>query len=225
MKKLINIFMVIAIILFGVGCSSSNNSEDPIIQDQDFTLNLIVVNYDEDSKTIEAAETDNPEEVSYVISFEDQLQLNSGDQIAVVADVIMESYPAQVNAKSVAVTSPAQEPSTCIEAKPASFELVDRMNLPEGLKVDENHKESGYDFIEKDDANFLILYMGERNTGGYGIRVTDILKVADEYLVLVEEKSPAPGDIVTMAFTYPYTVVKLDKEITEDMIKIERSQY
>lgn len=48
------------------------------------------------------------------------------------------------------------------------------------------------------------IYMGQKNTGGYGIKVTDVRMDEDKVLYIeVETRSPGPEDIVTQAITYP----------------------
>ena len=88
------------------------------------------------------------------------------------------------------------------------FELSDQYSSP--LMI----KERGYyvDTLEEPDAPyFIVICAGEKNTGGYGIKITDIGLQDGELWITVEETSPAPGDIVTQAFTYPCCVLKLNK--------------
>ncbi len=58
----------------------------------------------------------------------------------------------------------------------------------------------------------LWAYLGEANTGGYGITVEGVKVVGDQAVVRVRMSSPAPGDMVTMAFTYPTDMVRLDRQ-------------
>ena len=88
------------------------------------------------------------------------------------------------------------------------FELSDQYSSP--LMI----KERGYYVDTLDEPNapyFIIICAGEKNTGGYGIKVIDIGLQDGELWITVEETSPAPGDIVTQAFTYPCCVLKLNK--------------
>lgn len=55
------------------------------------------------------------------------------------------------------------------------------------------------------------VFMGPRPTGGYSIAVTSIDQSAGELVVTVQARSPAPGMIVTQAFTSPWQVVTLAK--------------
>lgn len=61
----------------------------------------------------------------------------------------------------------------------------------------------------------VALFMGQRNTGGHAIKVKNVTEKGGKIYVDVEETSPGSGDIVTMALTNPFTIVKINstKEI------------
>ncbi len=61
-------------------------------------------------------------------------------------------------------------------------------------------------------ANFVILNLGEKNTGGYGIGVGKVEEFPDKIVVTVKETKPEPGGIVTQVITYPYAVVKINSK-------------
>lgn len=55
------------------------------------------------------------------------------------------------------------------------------------------------------------IYMGQKNTGGYSIKVTDVRMDEDKVLYIeVETRSPGPEDIVTQAITYPMCSITVD---------------
>lgn len=56
----------------------------------------------------------------------------------------------------------------------------------------------------------VIIEAGEKNTGGYDIQIVGIEFDGSETIITVEEISPAPGDVVTQAFTYPCCAVSFD---------------
>lgn len=64
--------------------------------------------------------------------------------------------------------------------------------------------ESGYT-VEKTDKGYRFnIYMGQRNTGGYSINVTDVRMDEDKVLYIsVETHSPDPASYVTQVITYP----------------------
>jgi hypothetical protein len=58
-------------------------------------------------------------------------------------------------------------------------------------------------------SNYVILSMGEKNTGGYSIEIEKVEETDKNIIITVKEKNPAPDAMVTQAITYPYTVVKI----------------
>jgi hypothetical protein len=60
-------------------------------------------------------------------------------------------------------------------------------------------------------ANFVILNLGEKRTGGYGIGVEKVEELPDKIVITVKEIKPE-GDMVTQAITYPYAVIKINSK-------------
>lgn len=70
---------------------------------------------------------------------------------------------------------------------------------------------SSYSVLKDNGETELVIYMGERNTGGYSINVQSVtFDEQNNVKVIVSEHSPKPSDIVTMAFTYPSVSIKFD---------------
>lgn len=61
-------------------------------------------------------------------------------------------------------------------------------------------------------ANFLILSAGEKSSGGYSIGIESVTETDKNIVVSVKETAPEPGEIVTMAFTTPYCVVRINSK-------------
>jgi hypothetical protein len=61
-------------------------------------------------------------------------------------------------------------------------------------------------------SNFLLLNMGEKNTGGFAITVESVVETPTQIEVKVKQITPKPGDMVTMAFTYPICIVKINSK-------------
>lgn len=77
----------------------------------------------------------------------------------------------------------------------------------------ETYKKSrGYVYFVKD--KILVIFMGQRSTGGYSIQLHSIAKVGDTLIIKTLEKSPKPGDIVTQAFSYPKLIIQLADDYT-----------
>ena len=58
-------------------------------------------------------------------------------------------------------------------------------------------------------SNYVILNMGEKNTGGYSIGVEKVEETDKNIIITVKENSPAPDAMTMQVITYPYTVVKI----------------
>jgi hypothetical protein len=65
--------------------------------------------------------------------------------------------------------------------------------------------------IDFDKQTVLAVFLGNRNTGGYSIRITAVKDTGKETEVHVQRSSPRPGDITTQALTQPYDIVVIDK--------------
>lgn len=61
-------------------------------------------------------------------------------------------------------------------------------------------------------SNFVLLNMGEKNTGGYSIEVVKVEELSDKIVITVKENKPPTGAAVTDAITNPYTVVKINSK-------------
>ena len=61
----------------------------------------------------------------------------------------------------------------------------------------------------------VALFLGQRNSGGYAIKIKNVTEKDGKIYVEVEKLSPQPGEGVTMAITNPYSIVKINstKEI------------
>ena len=57
----------------------------------------------------------------------------------------------------------------------------------------------------------LAVYMGEQFTGGYHIEITNISENVFYISVYIRETRPSPNQLVTMALTQPYHIVKLNR--------------
>jgi len=57
--------------------------------------------------------------------------------------------------------------------------------------------------------NVVVLYMGQKNTGGYSIDVANVGISGDT--AYIKKIEAAPEDMATMALTYPYVIVKIPK--------------
>ncbi|WP_276381800.1 protease complex subunit PrcB family protein [Flavobacterium sp. H4147] len=58
-------------------------------------------------------------------------------------------------------------------------------------------------------SNYVILNMGEKNTGGYSIGVEKVEETDKNIIITVKENNPSPDAMVIQVISYPYTVVKV----------------
>jgi len=61
-------------------------------------------------------------------------------------------------------------------------------------------------------ANFLILSLGEKPTGGFGIGIEKAEETATNIIVTVKEIEPQPGAIATQVLSNPYCVVRINSK-------------
>lgn len=59
--------------------------------------------------------------------------------------------------------------------------------------------------------SLIAVHLGERRTGGYGVRVTGVQQGPEGLLVTAVEERPGPGAIVTQALTQPYEIIRIPR--------------
>jgi hypothetical protein len=96
----------------------------------------------------------------------------------------------------------------------ASIEFYEILSEPSEIKMllnDPNLK-GKINTNDLNQANFIILNMGEKHTGGYSIGISTIAETADAIVIKVKNTNPDPGSIVTQALTNPFCVVKINSK-------------
>ena len=91
------------------------------------------------------------------------------------------------------------------------FEILTESNEIKMLQSDENLRKK----IKPEDintSNFIILNMGEKNSGGYSITVDNVQEPADKIIVTVKENQPKSGQMTTSVMSNPYTVVRINSK-------------
>jgi hypothetical protein len=61
-------------------------------------------------------------------------------------------------------------------------------------------------------SNFVVLNMGEKNTGGYSIAIDNVVETEKNIIITVKESSPEPDSMVSQGFSYPFCVVKINSK-------------
>jgi len=91
------------------------------------------------------------------------------------------------------------------------FEILTESKEIKMLQADENLKNK----IKPDDinkANFVILNLGEKSSGGHSIKVVKAEETATQIILTVTETSPKPGEMAMTVMSNPYTIVKVNSK-------------
>ncbi len=91
------------------------------------------------------------------------------------------------------------------------IEKADPMNLSEEAQKElgeRRNKEGSYVFTDNG-KNYLAVFAGERNTGGYGLEIIEVVLVDSELMGSVEMMEPGSDMVTTQALTYPMDLVEL----------------
>lgn len=118
------------------------------------------------------------------------------------------------SAAAVKAKEPAQpgQPSQNqgITVNKIKFEKLEYEKLSKDKQelIDKIKASKGYYFWEEDGSFTIFITSGEKPTGGFSVDVKYIEDNEGKTNILVDEKSPAPGDMVTQAITYPFVIVK-----------------
>lgn len=113
-------------------------------------------------------------------------------------------------------------PTTTVSATTTGDRIVDYKLVNSGpaqiqTALETYKKNRGYLYFARD--KILVIFMGQRTTGGYSLQLHSISKVGDTLIIKTLEKSPKPSDIVTQAFTYPKLIIQLADDYTTFQIK------
>ncbi|MDN5347981.1 MAG: hypothetical protein PWP65_1545 [Clostridia bacterium] len=84
-------------------------------------------------------------------------------------------------------------------------------NLPRPVAdwVEANKRTFGGFARSEGDRTYLLATVGERPTGGYGVRIDEVLRGKDGLVAVATLTAPRPGQAVTQAITYPYDLVSI----------------
>jgi hypothetical protein len=72
----------------------------------------------------------------------------------------------------------------------------------------------------EDGAQYALICLGQRNTGGYGIEIASVEEVDGEVLVIYQEKRPLSGQMVIQVLTYPWQVIQVDSALPMSIRKM-----
>ena len=98
-----------------------------------------------------------------------------------------------------------REKQLVIDSQKGYAELMEKLGRPEDTK-------------EIDFSGFIIIavFMGEKPTGGYDIRIQSIVRKGEILEVHVLTRVPGEGEMVTQALTSPYHIVMCPRPSGKD---------
>lgn len=107
------------------------------------------------------------------------------------------------------------------ESNLVDYEKVEPTSLSDDAQkelTERKYVEGAYVFVDNG-KNYLAVFAGERNTGGYGIEIIEIIRMNADLTASIEMTEPDPDMMVTDALTYPMDLVELKNiENVENLI-------
>ena len=97
------------------------------------------------------------------------------------------------------------------ESNLVEIEKTDLMNLSDDAQKElaERKSTDGAYVFTDNNKNYLAVFAGERNTGGYGIEIIEVILNNNDLAISIEMTEPDPDMMVTQALTYPMDLVEL----------------
>ncbi|MED0685332.1 protease complex subunit PrcB family protein [Anoxybacillus ayderensis] len=101
------------------------------------------------------------------------------------------------------------------------YEVVTAEQLPQHMKAlyEKQHKQFQTYTVQQDGVTYVVIHLGERRTGGYGVEVIDVRYEKGKAIVYYKERKPAPDAVVTQAFTYPKVAIKIKTSVPIEIKK------
>ena len=119
---------------------------------------------------------------------------------------------ARYNREKALEQSKGQVKSKQPPANSLSYTLVEYDDLPEDIKVLVNLQEKQplvKTIKGKGNNTYVFISLGERPTGGYAVKITNV-KIANGTVVISYKEVKPPKDaVVTQQLTYPWVVLKV----------------
>jgi hypothetical protein len=81
--------------------------------------------------------------------------------------------------------------------------------------------QSSFDVVYEQNRSYIIIALGERNTGGYRIEVERVVKQGNRVTVHAKEIAPPKDRFVAQVITYPLAVVVVDQAKPFDGVDVQ----
>ncbi len=75
--------------------------------------------------------------------------------------------------------------------------------------------------VSFDTRAVLLVYQGQKRTGGYGISVAEIRREGTALTVRVNEQTPKPGEMTAQVLTSPFIAVSIPRPVEGTVVKFE----
>ncbi len=124
---------------------------------------------------------------------------NSNENMEQIGDI---PFMVLYNDSNSSFESPGQQVFTDSKDLENALSMVNRTRQP-GLVAPE------IDFTR---FNVALLHMGGQNTGGFAVNVERVERTEDNIIVYYKNTYPQPGEMVTMALTSPWTMVRFENK-------------
>lgn len=105
-----------------------------------------------------------------------------------------------------------------------TFDMIDEWDAAQEVaeKVEQVREKEAFEVITIGEDTFIVITMGEQNSGGYVVHIHEVIDTGASIKVLYEFESPAADAMVTQAITYPVAIAKINK--TDKPIHFEASE-
>lgn len=108
-----------------------------------------------------------------------------------------------------------------IETKEVRYSVVDTDNVPEDILVtikETKENPTSMVFEGEPGTQYVYIALGRRMTGGYLISIESVEQVGERVVVRYNEIRPSKDDIVTLANTFPWIVLKVQSDLPIDIV-------
>lgn len=83
-----------------------------------------------------------------------------------------------------------------------------------------------YFYYDQDNMIPILVYLGMCPTGGYDINIDRIEKIGKDTIITISRRSPGSDEYVSMAITYPYSYLLIEREllINDNLIVVDQDR-
>jgi protease stability complex PrcB-like protein len=100
------------------------------------------------------------------------------------------------------------------------FEAVSYDETPEKINniINQYKDFQGYYNTVIDDYNYIVVFLGMKTSGGYGVEVVSVNEKEDKIEIVVSKRFPDKKKMYITALTYPYTVIRFKSDIKDFVV-------